>query len=139
MKELQTPFDNIEHFVVLMEENRSFDSLLGYLYEAEKVPGAQHFEGVAGKNLSNPIPAEADCAQWERVYVRPGYTMDNPNPDAGEEYPHVNTQLFGTVFPAENARLEAPRMKPPYNLPDTLPSDPSINGFALENISNYTV
>jgi len=139
MKEFQTSFDNIDHFVVLMEENRSFDNLLGYLYKAEKVPADQHFEGVAGKNLSNPIPLEADSAQWEHVDVRPGYTMDDPNPDAGEEYPHVNTQLFGTVFPAENARLEAPRMKPPYNLPDKLPSEPSMNGFVLDYINNYKV
>jgi phospholipase C len=132
-------FDNIDHFVVLMEENRSFDSLLGYLYEPEMVPAGQRFEGVAGKDLSNPIPPEVGSAQWEHVNVRPGYTMDNPNPDPGEEYPHVNTQLFGTVFPADNARLEAPRMKPPYNLPDKLPSEAPMSGFVLDYINNYRV
>ena len=133
------PFDNIDHFVVLMEENRSFDSLLGYLYEPGMVPAGQRFEGVAGKDHSNPIPPEADSAQWEHVNVRPGYTMDNPNPDPGEEYPHVNTQLFGTVFPAENAMLEVPQMKPPYNLPSKLPSEAPMNGFVLDYINNYKV
>jgi phospholipase C len=25
--------------------------------------------------------------------------MDVPNPDAGEEFPHINTQLFGVIDP----------------------------------------
>ena len=29
--------------------------------------------------------------------------MRSPTPDPGEEYPHVNTQLFGTVDPPANA------------------------------------
>jgi phospholipase C len=37
-----------------MFENRSFDNLLGRLYEPGEVPS---FEGVTGKDLSNPIPA----------------------------------------------------------------------------------
>ena len=28
--------------------------------------------------------------------------MNTPNPDPGEEYPHINTQLFGTVDPEDN-------------------------------------
>jgi phospholipase C len=26
-------------------------------------------------------------------------SMDVPNPDAGEEFPHINTQLFGVIDP----------------------------------------
>ena len=44
----------LDHIVVLMFENRSFDNLLGRLYEPGEVPS---FEGVTGKDLSNPIPA----------------------------------------------------------------------------------
>ena len=43
----------LDHVVVIMFENRSFDNLLGRLYEPGEVPS---FEGVAGKDLSNPIP-----------------------------------------------------------------------------------
>ncbi len=47
----------LDHLVVLMFENRSFDNLLGRPYE----PGAvASFEGVEGKDLSNPIPAWAE-------------------------------------------------------------------------------
>jgi phospholipase C len=133
------PVDNIDHFVVLMAENRSFDNLLGYLYEPLAVLAGQHFEGVAGKHFSNPIPPDADSAHLERVNVQPGYTVDNPNPDPGEEYPHVNTQLFGAVLPNENAKREVSRMEPPYNLPDKLPSEAPMNGFVLDYINNYRV
>jgi phospholipase C len=43
----------LDHVVVLMFENRSFDHLLGRLYEPGEVAS---FEGVIGKDLSNPIP-----------------------------------------------------------------------------------
>ena len=43
----------LDHVVVVMFENRSFDNLLGRLYEPGEVPS---FEGVAGQDLANPIP-----------------------------------------------------------------------------------
>jgi len=41
-----------------MFENRSFDNLLGGLYEPSEVAS---FEGVTGLDLSNPIP------EWEAI------------------------------------------------------------------------
>jgi len=86
-----------DHVVSVMFENRSFDNLLGRLYE----PGeAASFEGVIGKDLSNPIPQwTADGADRNVVPYRVAASMDAPNPDSGEEYPHVNTQLFGLIDP----------------------------------------
>jgi len=43
--------DTFDHVVVLMLENRSFDNVLGYLYQ-DSVPGGKNFEGVAGKGLT---------------------------------------------------------------------------------------
>ena len=43
----------LDHVVVVMFENRSFDNLLGRLYQPGEV---ESFEGVIGKDLSNPIP-----------------------------------------------------------------------------------
>ncbi len=83
-----------DHLVVLMFENRSFDNFLGYLYPPGTVPGAQTFNGVANGNYSNPSPDGSVAA-----HVYSGGTdmiMRSPTPDPGEEYPHVNTQLFGT-------------------------------------------
>jgi phospholipase C len=56
-----------DHIVVLMMENRSFVQLLGYLYEPDTVPRGQAFEGVAGKHLANPIPADAEQAARQVV------------------------------------------------------------------------
>ena len=44
----------MDHVVVVLFENRSFDNLLGRLHEPGEVAA---FEGVLGKELSNPIPA----------------------------------------------------------------------------------
>jgi len=54
------------------------------------------FEGVIGKNLSNPIPAWAEHGADRKVVPYTVATdMDSPNPDSGEEWYHTNTQLFG--------------------------------------------
>jgi phospholipase C len=47
------PSHALDHVVVIMFENRSFDNLLGRLYEPGEVAS---FEGVAGLDLSNPVP-----------------------------------------------------------------------------------
>ena len=47
----------MDHAVVLMFENRSFDNLLGRLYESGEVSS---FEGLIGKDHSNPIPKWAE-------------------------------------------------------------------------------
>ena len=49
-----------DHVVSVMFENRSFDNLLGRLYEPGEVAS---FEGVIGKDLSNPIPSYAPGAE----------------------------------------------------------------------------
>ena len=43
----------LDHVVLVLFENRSFDNVLGHLYGPED---DKTFEGVIGKNLSNPIP-----------------------------------------------------------------------------------
>ncbi|MBV9094063.1 MAG: hypothetical protein JO132_09340 [Streptosporangiaceae bacterium] len=48
--------DALDHVVVIMFENRSFDNLLGRLYEPGEVAS---FEGVPGRDLSNPVPGWA--------------------------------------------------------------------------------
>ena len=105
----------LDHVVVLMFENRSFDNLLGRLYEPGEV---RSFEGVTGKDLKNPIPDWAEDGA-DRKFVPYGVspTMNTPNPDPGEEYPHVNTQLFGIMDPREPLLSE--QMVAPYNAPAT--------------------
>ena len=87
------PGNALDHVVVVMFENRSFDNLLGRLYEPGEVAA---FEGVIGKDLSNPIPEWAED-RGDRKVVPYGVaeTMNTPPWDPGEEYNSVNTQLFG--------------------------------------------
>ncbi|MEO8663871.1 MAG: alkaline phosphatase family protein [Ignavibacteria bacterium] len=130
--------DSFDHVVVLMMENRSFDNVLGYLYTPENPPpGGQQFEGVAWKSLSNPIPSYADSSFMGSVPVHKDSVMNNPNPDPGEEYPHINTSLFGTVIPDTNRYLTASEMFPPFNLPDTLPKNYPMNGFLQDYVNNF--
>jgi phospholipase C len=125
----------MDHVVVVLFENRSFDNLLGRLYQ----PGeAAAFEGVVGKDLSNPIPAWAEHgAERKVVPYEVSTTMDSPDPDPGEEYQHTNTQLFNRLDEA-NRFKDATEMVPPYNAPD--PGQlPTMDGFVTDYASFLTV
>src|SRR5215208_4383305 len=58
-----------DHVVVLMLENRSFDNLLGHLYAPGDVSPGQSFDGVTGKDMSNPIPSDAPDSERNVVPV----------------------------------------------------------------------
>jgi phospholipase C len=79
---------NIDHIVVLMLENRSFDCLLGKLY---KPPAT--FEGLSGTEQNSdangaPVPVWSGPGTDETM-------MRIPDPDPGELWTDINTQLFG--------------------------------------------
>jgi len=123
-----------DHVVVLMGENRSFDNLLGHLYTPDTIPAGETFDGLAFGDHANPAPG------GERIpaHVYTGTTdviMGSPDPDPGEEYPHVNTQLFGVVDPPGNASAEIPDMRAPFNAPPAGAS-PTMAGFALDYRNN---
>jgi phospholipase C len=124
-----------DHFVVVMFENRSFDNLLGHLYQPGEVAS---FEGVVGRNLSNPIPPGLGGSDRGTVTVHPSEGLDIPDPDPGEEYPHVNTQLFGIVSPAENRLKLAKDMQSPFNAPGSTETTPSMSGFVTDYVDAFT-
>jgi phospholipase C len=126
----------LDHVVVLMFENRSFDNLLGRLYEPGEVPS---FEGVIGKDLANPIPDWAADRGNGAGNVPYGVAadMNTPSPDPGEEYQHVNTQLFGIIDPAANRGVLASNMAAPYNAPPDPRQRPSMDGFVTDYISSF--
>ncbi|MBO0837350.1 MAG: hypothetical protein J2P28_17845, partial [Actinobacteria bacterium] len=124
----------LDHIVVLMFENRSFDNLLGRLYEPGEVPV---FEGVTGKALSNPIPSWADGGGQSVVPYGVPAGMNTPNPDPGEEYQHVNTQLFGIIDPETNRGVLANKMTEPYNAPPDPLVPPPMTGFVADYISSF--
>ncbi|HYK67156.1 MAG TPA: alkaline phosphatase family protein [Streptosporangiaceae bacterium] len=124
----------LDHVVVLMFENRSFDNLLGRLYEPGEVPA---FEGVAGKTLANPVPGWAESGGGSLLPYGVAANMNTPSPDPGEEYQHVNTQLFGVIDPAANRGILAQRMTAPYNAPADPLLPPPMNGFVADYISAF--
>ena len=87
MENQQSLLDTFDHVVVLMLENRSFDNILGYLYQ-DGVPSGKHFEGVVGNNLSNPDE------NGTPVPVSVQTNFHEPFPDPGEEFDHITAQLF---------------------------------------------
>lgn len=132
--------DAIDHVVVLMLENRSFDNVLGYLYP-DGVPGGaplgRTFDGLlhpdgSAKALANPVPRSAlhrpppGLAEIPVAPVGPD-NFNCPYPDPGEEYPDINVQLFN---PPEGAEA------PPHNLPPGHPR-PNMLGFVKDYIRNY--
>ena len=126
----------LDHVVAVMFENRSLDNLLGRLYQPGEV---ESFEGVIGKELGNPIPEWAEDGANRRV-VPYGLAdnMDTPNPDPGEEYQHVNTQLFGLIDPPGNRGTLAQHMAAPYNAPGDRLQRPTMDGFVADYISAFT-
>ncbi|HXM41338.1 MAG TPA: alkaline phosphatase family protein [Bryobacteraceae bacterium] len=86
----------INHIVVLMLENRSFDHMLGFLYaDAGNVsPAGQPFEGLTGQESN----AGADGTAVQVFQIDPtganAYFM--PGADPGEGYTATNSQLFGS-------------------------------------------
>eukprot|EP01080_Neovahlkampfia_damariscottae_P000514 gene514-8027_t len=129
----------IQHYVVLMQENRSFDHIFGYLYKKDEIPEGKTFEGVEGKNLSNPIPEYAQTKNGPKeVPVTKGYNMEGPTVCPGEELPHVMQQIYGSVNPKENRFRSVHDMKEPHNIPDNKKQEPTMDGFLENYIDNFS-
>jgi phospholipase C len=84
---------DIDHFVVLMLENRSFDSLLGNLY-----PGRADFDGLTGDEY-NLDAAGNKISVWCGGGIDAA-DMSVPTPDPGEEWTDINMQIFGVPDPS---------------------------------------
>jgi phospholipase C len=120
--------ERIEHWVVLMFENRSFDSLLGHL------PHIPAEDGLRGREIRLPSPAG-------EVLVQAVDDPTAPLPDPGEGYGNVNVQLWGRYLPTENAgRSPYPLFPEPMVAPFNLPEDagtPTMDGFAVDYFHNF--
>lgn len=79
-------FVNIEHIVVLMMENRSFDNLLGWQFG---LPPESSNVDLAGRRVE----------VWPRPGEPPGDDMTIPAPDPGEGFTDMNFQIFGKTLP----------------------------------------
>ena len=124
----------LDHVVVVLFENRSLDNVLGRLYGPED---GKTFEGVIGKDLSNPIPEWAEHGADRKVVPYTVATdMDSPNPDSGEEWYHTNTQLFN-VLDEHNRFKIGEGVTAPWNAPPA-GATPTMDGFVTDYISTFT-
>jgi phospholipase C len=123
----------LDHVVVVLFENRSLDNLLGRLYG----PGdGKTFEGVIGKDLTNPIPEWAEHGADRKVVPYTVATdMDSPSPDSGEEYFHTNTQLFNVIDDHNRFQI-GEGVAAPWNAPPP-GATPTMDGFVTDYISTF--
>jgi phospholipase C len=92
---------SVEHIVVLVLENRSFDHMLGFLYaDSGNVSPLtkQPFAGLTGNEFNSDaagasVPVSALAETTANVYFMPGA-------DPGEGFAATNVQLFGQASPA---------------------------------------
>lgn len=110
--------ENIEHVVVVMFENRSFDNLLGWLYDNQTDPPKFNippqtpptFDGlIAGKYFNQLTPASPDKVFATRppsAWPTCPNANQVPTPDPQEEFEHVTVQIFGKPFPLETDKAD---------------------------------
>ncbi len=134
MPESATRANALDHVVVVLFENRSLDNVLGHLYGPED---GKTFDGVIGKDLSNPIPEWAEHGADRKVVPYTVATdMDSPNPDSGEEWYHTNTQLFNTLDEHNRFKI-GEGVTTPWNAPPA-GATPTMDGFVTDYISTFT-
>ena len=137
--------DRIKHVVVVMLENRGFDSVLGYLYRQGDEP-RRHVPASAGSEPAfDGLDFVADkeklinTLEWKgKTYLKagpgPGVRATNsPGWDPHEEFEHVTAQIYG----AGGKPPEAPEICDGENCDGG--GDPYTKGFLQDYGSLWTV
>src|SRR4029077_4715078 len=104
--------NKIEHVVLLMLENRSFDSMLGWLYEKghpaknvpELTPGQRAYEGLQGLKLQDYENVDA-TGTIKVSPIRGAKGLNVPNIAPGETFAEVTTQLSMIEMTMEGVAL----------------------------------
>jgi phospholipase C len=92
-----THLSSIQHVVVLMLENRSFDHMLGFLYSGSGnvSPAGHPFDGLSGSEANSPTSGPPVTVFKIEPSTPNAYSM--PGADPGEGYMATNSQLFGSI------------------------------------------
>ncbi|OWM83219.1 hypothetical protein CDL15_Pgr012700 [Punica granatum] len=96
----------IKHIVILVQENRSFDHMLGWMKSLNP-----EIDGVTGAE-SNPLPASSAESEDQNSIPRLLHFQDNAtyiDPDPDHSFQAIYEQVFGKPWTAE----EAAEQKPP--------------------------
>ena len=93
---MSSGISGINHFVVVMLENRSFDNLLGFLYTDQNnvSPAGQKFEGLTGTE-SNPDKSGKPIPVF-KIQQNQKLSYFYPRADPGEGLANTNVQLYST-------------------------------------------
>jgi len=119
-----SPLRDIDHIVVLMLENRSFDNLLGRLYTGDEAE-EKGFDAMP-LDSSNEISGDPNSPYtvWTNDNsILDESTMTIPSPDPGELFSEMNQQIFGETFGKQPEFVPEPPSGPP-------PNPPNMSGFA---------
>ena len=117
-----SPLQEIDHIVVLMLENRSFDNLLGRLYTG-KTATKKGFDPMP-LDSSNEVQGEKITVWTNDDSILDSKTMTIPKPDPGELFSDMNQQIFGKMFGKQHDKIFP---NPPSSPP---PNPPNMTGFA---------
>ena len=85
---------SVDHVVVLMLENRSFDHMLGFLYPGNVSPSGQPFDGLTGNETNTGSSGQPVTVSRIEPTTSSAYYM--PGADPGEGYMATNDQLYGS-------------------------------------------
>ena len=94
---------NVEHIVVLMFENRSFDNMLGGLYP--QLSQAGKYLGLIGTETNPMYPGSNDLVQVWQAPVDVN-AMIMPYPDPGELFTDMNQQIFASETETDTATMK---------------------------------
>ncbi len=148
---MASSLNQIEHLIVVMLENRSFDNLLGFLYANVNnqpplnlpVQNPATFDGLLPQNVSqvfwNPTnrgfftTQEPPIKAFASSPTTGGSPFLVPDPDPNEAFLNFNFQIFGTQVPVE---LQLPTMLGFYvDFLDAKGSSSSVAKHIMESYS----
>jgi phospholipase C len=127
--------EKIDHVIVLMMENRSFDNLLGWLYNDKDQPkhfipvsnnlteDIKRFNGLYGLNYTNRLNLHDSKSSIKICKGVKNFLV--PDPDPNEEFKYMNRQLFG---------LEINKTTEGW-LPKIEGSKPDMQGFLADYVT----
>ena len=124
-----------DHVVTVMFENRSFDNILGFLYTNDELAQGTSFDGLNQGTYSN-VGLAGETIEAHTYEGDTDEIMRHPQPDPGETYSHVNTQIFGILDPESNGKLYDNPLAAPYNAPRD-GDDADMSGFVKDYVVNY--
>lgn len=121
---MASTFEKIQHVVVVMLENRSFDNLLGFLYAQDNNRPPRNLPAQEPPTYAGLMPPRTTDAFWNpsnssffsdnappvKVFASSPTTGDAPfqvpNPDPNELFAEITFQLFGPNSPLEGVAPE---------------------------------